>query len=394
MGFGDVQLFSPLGPTSWAILAGIPVGIIALYFLKLRRRPVQVPSTLLWRRSLEDLHVNSLFQRLRKNLLLFLQLAAVLLILLALAGLRIRGASTQGERYVLAIDNSASMSATDVLPTRLEKAKLAAKQIVDSMKASDLAMVVTFSDRARVVSNYTGNRSLLTQRIDSIAPDRGDHLPPRGLAGRRRPGQPLEAGRGRGGQQPRAAQAEDLHRRRVPRRRGVQPGQPRARGRRHRRGPPPAPSADADSKARAEARTKPPLEQRGHPGLADPPQRGEARRLSGLRPGPQLQARGRRHRGQAVQARPQESRRRRHPGRRDLPEDRQARRPVVQLRPPRRRRRRVGSAPRIPRRPAAGQPRLHPHRRPPARRRSWPSPPATVISSTPSGPRWRPTAPT
>ena len=170
MGFGPVQFISPLGLTSWAILAGVPVGIIALYFLKLRRRPVQVPSTLLWRRSLEDLHVNSLFQRLRKNLLLFLQLLAVLLVMLALAGPRIRGASSQGERFVLAIDNSASMSATDILPTRLEKAKLEAKKIVDSMKSSDLAMVVTFSDRARVVSNYTGNRGLLTQRIDSITP--------------------------------------------------------------------------------------------------------------------------------------------------------------------------------------------------------------------------------
>jgi Aerotolerance regulator N-terminal/von Willebrand factor type A domain len=170
MGFGPVQLISPLGLTSWAILAGVPVGIIALYFLKLRRRPVQVPSTLLWRRSMEDLHVNSLFQRLRKNLLLFLQLLAVLLVMLALAGPRIRGSSSQGERFVLAIDNSASMNATDIKPTRLEKAKLDAKKIVDSMKSSDLAMVVTFSDRARVVSNYTGNRGLLTQRIDSITP--------------------------------------------------------------------------------------------------------------------------------------------------------------------------------------------------------------------------------
>ena len=165
-----MQFISPLGLTSWAILAGVPVGIIALYFLKLRRKPVQVPSTLLWRRSLEDLHVNSLFQRLRKNLLLFLQLAAVLLVMLALAGPRIRGSSTQGERYVLAIDNSASMGATDVLPTRLEKAKIEAKKIVESMKSSDLAMVVSFSDRARVVSNYTSNRGLLAQRIDAISP--------------------------------------------------------------------------------------------------------------------------------------------------------------------------------------------------------------------------------
>src|SRR5436305_9759577 len=86
-----VQFASPLGGVAWAVLAGIPVGIIALYFLKLRRRPVQVPSTLLWRRSLEDLHVNSLFQRLRRNLLLFLQLLVVLLAMLALAGPRVNG---------------------------------------------------------------------------------------------------------------------------------------------------------------------------------------------------------------------------------------------------------------------------------------------------------------
>ncbi len=171
MNLGPIEFNNPLGnPGLWAVLAGVPVGIIALYFLKLRRRPVQVPSTLLWRRSLEDLHVNSLFQRLRKNLLLFLQLLAVLLVMLALAGPRIRGTSTVGERFVLAIDNSASMSASDVAPTRLEKAKDDAKKIVAGMKSSDLAMVVSFSDRAKVVSNYTSNRSLLTQRIDSIQP--------------------------------------------------------------------------------------------------------------------------------------------------------------------------------------------------------------------------------
>ncbi len=165
-----MQFSSPLGITAWAVLAGVPVGIIALYFLKLRRRPVQVASTLLWRRSLEDLHVNSLFQRLRRNLLLFLQLLAVGLAMLALAGPRLKGTAGNGNRYVLAIDDSASMAARDVAPTRLEKAKEEAKKIVDEMQSNDLAMVIAFSDRARVVSTYTGNRALLKKRIDEIRP--------------------------------------------------------------------------------------------------------------------------------------------------------------------------------------------------------------------------------
>src|SRR3954451_13411245 len=140
-----VQFASPLGGAAWAVLAGIPVGIIALYFLKLRRRPLQVPSTLLWKRSLEDLHVNSLFQRLRKNLLLFLQLLAVLLAMLALAGPRIKGTQNTANRFIIAIDESASMGATDVSPTRLEKAKAEAVKIVENMEATDLAMIVAFS---------------------------------------------------------------------------------------------------------------------------------------------------------------------------------------------------------------------------------------------------------
>src|SRR4051812_23332228 len=151
-----VEFSSPLGATSWAVLLGVPVGIIALYFLKLRRRPVQVPSTLLWRRSLEDLHVNSLFQRLRRNLLLFLQLLMVLLAMLALAGPRLKGGAGQGQRLVLAIDDSASMSATDVAPSRLARAKDEARKVVNAMGDDDLAMVIAFSDRARVVSSYTG----------------------------------------------------------------------------------------------------------------------------------------------------------------------------------------------------------------------------------------------
>ena len=90
--------------------------------------------------------------------------------MLALTGPRGKGLTGPGQRYVLTIDNSASMRATDVSPTRLDRAKEEAKKIVAAMGGNDLAMVITFSDRARIVSNYSGDRGLLARRIDAIEP--------------------------------------------------------------------------------------------------------------------------------------------------------------------------------------------------------------------------------
>src|SRR5688500_3279683 len=112
----------------WGLLALVPPAIIALYFLKLRRQPLSVPSTYLWSRAIEDLHVNSLWQRLRQSLLLFLQLLLIGLLAFTLLRPGWKGTDLVGERFVFLIDTSASMSASDVSPTRLDEAK---RQAID-----------------------------------------------------------------------------------------------------------------------------------------------------------------------------------------------------------------------------------------------------------------------
>jgi hypothetical protein len=163
----------------WAILALVPPAIVALYFLKLKRQPLEVPSTYLWKRSIEDLHVNSLWQRLRQNLLLFLQLLLIALAMLALLRPGWEGTTLDGQRFIFLVDNSASMSATDVddAANRLAEAKRLAAGLVGQMESGMTAMIIGFADTPQVVQEFTDNRRLLLERLETIEPtSRGTDL--------------------------------------------------------------------------------------------------------------------------------------------------------------------------------------------------------------------------
>jgi hypothetical protein len=154
----------------WLILAAVPPAIVALYFLKLKRHPLIVPSTYLWHKSIEDLHVNTIWQRLRRNILLLLQLLVIFLVMGALLRPSWQGTRLIGSRFVFLVDNSASMSATDVQPTRLDEAKRRASELIDQMKSGDVAMIISFADTARVEQGFSDDRGLLNRRLEAIKP--------------------------------------------------------------------------------------------------------------------------------------------------------------------------------------------------------------------------------
>lgn len=159
---------SMLSPLQWVVMAAVPPLIVMLYFLKLRRMPVEVPSTYLWQKTIEDLHVNSIWQRLRKNLLLLLQLLAVLALILACLRPGLRGEQSLGSRSIFMIDNSSSMRATDVGPSRLQDAKEKALELIDALNGADVGMVIAFSDRADVRQGYTSDKGKLRKAVESI----------------------------------------------------------------------------------------------------------------------------------------------------------------------------------------------------------------------------------
>jgi hypothetical protein len=161
-----------ISPLAGAIAAGLSISaLLVLYFLKLRRREMPVSSTILWRKAVQDLQVNAPFQKLRKNLLLLLQLLVLLALCLALSRPVINAKQGAGKLTVILIDRSASMAAKDVdgaKRTRLEEAKRLALEVVDSMSREDNACVIAFDDAAVTLCPLSPDTAKLRLAINSV----------------------------------------------------------------------------------------------------------------------------------------------------------------------------------------------------------------------------------
>jgi len=157
----------------WNLFWALPLlgGIVALWMLRLKRQDVTVSSLYLWNTLLQETQANAPFQRLRRNLLLFLQLLLAFLLVSALARPFVYGEAVTGHTIVLILDTSASMNATDVRPTRLQAAKDAADQLVDrEMRTGDVATVLTAAGKpGSALSGFTGDKGRLKAAIDGAA---------------------------------------------------------------------------------------------------------------------------------------------------------------------------------------------------------------------------------
>jgi len=161
-----------LTPLSLAF-AALSIPILILYMLKMRRREVLVSSTLLWRRLLRDREANTPWQRLRRNLLLLLQLLTLALLTLALARPFVPTPSIVSGSVVILLDGSASMQATDVSPTRFEAARAAVREVLSGLGPQDTATLVLVGPQPQVLAAATGDRAGLHRALEGAAPTDG-----------------------------------------------------------------------------------------------------------------------------------------------------------------------------------------------------------------------------
>ena len=172
-------------PLAAAVAAVAIPALVILYLLKLRRRDVEISTTLLWKKAVQDLQANAPLQKLRRNIMLFLQLLVLGALLFALAEPVMKSGSFKGQRHVILLDRSASMATLDSslntsTPTpRLEQAKKEALALVDSLRepglfakatnaTGDEAMIIAFDNAADVRQSFTSDKQKLRAAIEGI----------------------------------------------------------------------------------------------------------------------------------------------------------------------------------------------------------------------------------
>jgi len=154
------------GALWWLLLAAI---IVFFYLLKLKRKRTVVPSVLLWTRALEELEANAPFKKLRRSLLLLLQLLALIALVFALARPLVVTRALASGSTVIIIDSTASMSARDEDDgSRLDRAKQLAREMIEGLSGGDRAAIIESSARVTVRSAFTSDLAALAEAITQV----------------------------------------------------------------------------------------------------------------------------------------------------------------------------------------------------------------------------------
>ncbi|MFQ3611975.1 MAG: BatA and WFA domain-containing protein, partial [Fimbriimonadales bacterium] len=157
--------FQSLGVLLWLVpVAGF---IILLYLLKVRRREVRVPARFLFPPITTDVRANALIQKLRPNLLMFLQILLALLALLALARPMMLAKGLPGQSVVV-IDTSASMGAQEGTTTRFEQARAELRTLIRDLNPSEQMAIVEAGTQVRVVAPLTNDKQKLLRAVENL----------------------------------------------------------------------------------------------------------------------------------------------------------------------------------------------------------------------------------
>ena len=164
-----MQFLTPIG----FALSALAIPILLLYMLKLRRKQTRVSSTLLWEKLLRDKQANAPWQKLKRNLLLFLQLLILAALVIALARPALQTKVVASGSVIVMLDASASMNAVDVTPSRFEEARKSVLTLINGLSSeSSLTLILVAKTPQTLIASET-DKSLLKAALSKAQVTQG-----------------------------------------------------------------------------------------------------------------------------------------------------------------------------------------------------------------------------
>lgn len=151
-----------------ALLAVFIPGIILLYLLKQKVLNQKISALNLWREAYENIQAQTPWEKFRNNILMYMQIAALILLITALMSPYITGRGSEYSNVLVIIDNSASMSGIySEGETKLDVAK---EQAADYVNNNDGARytIMSASNTADLLISGSSDKGRITDAIDNI----------------------------------------------------------------------------------------------------------------------------------------------------------------------------------------------------------------------------------
>lgn len=145
-----------------------------MYMLRLRRREVTVSSAMLWQKLLRDREANAPWQKLRRNLLLLLQLLILALLVFALARPFFPIPSLVTSNVVVLLDGSASMNSTDGESDRFTIAQEEVMALIDDLGGTRQMTIILAGATPQVIISAANSKDSLREALATTVPESGE----------------------------------------------------------------------------------------------------------------------------------------------------------------------------------------------------------------------------
>lgn len=150
------------------LLITIPL-LILLYILKRNYKEEVISSTILWSEVYKNTKANTPWEKLRKNIMLLLQIIVLLFIIFSLMKPFLNFGGRSYKNIIIVLDTTASMGAEYGSSTRLEEGKKLSKEFIKNTKEDTNTYIINFDGNSNLLQNGDFDKNISNEVIDNIS---------------------------------------------------------------------------------------------------------------------------------------------------------------------------------------------------------------------------------